>query len=78
MSDVKLLSISSGEELPKEEAPRTREGSVWVQIERVDSLRSRVSTVQVEQKWVKEYGSWKVDPTPWGEGLLWAEPERKE
>ena len=72
MTDAQVLSAEVGALLPKENRPRSREGTVMVRIERYDERVGKVETSNIEQFWAKEAGRWRVDgKVAWGPGQLW-------
>lgn len=61
LTDVSVVQVVVGDELPDDRLPETREGVAVVRIEGYDVRRGRVDVVTVEQHWVRSTHTWKVD-----------------
>ena len=61
LTDVSVVQVVVGEELPEERTPEKREGVVVVRVESYDIRRGKVEVVTVEQHWVRSRQSWLVD-----------------
>jgi hypothetical protein len=61
VSDVQVIQVEVGAELPEERLPERREGVALVRVELYDIAGTRVQVETVEQKWVKRGAMWFVD-----------------
>jgi len=61
VTDVSVIQVVVGEELPEARLPETREGTAMVRIEGYDIRRGRVEVVTLEQHWVRGAHTWLVD-----------------
>jgi len=73
VTEVGVLQVVVGEELPDARAPETREGVAVVRIEGYDVRSGRVEVVSLEQHWVRADRVWKVDAerSPVGASRAW-------
>ncbi|MDP2317707.1 MAG: hypothetical protein Q8P41_32775 [Pseudomonadota bacterium] len=61
LTDVSVVQVVVGDELPEEREPETREGVAVVRIEAYDIRRGKVDVVTLEQHWVRTAHTWTVD-----------------
>ncbi|MFZ5479891.1 MAG: hypothetical protein ACOZNI_24215 [Myxococcota bacterium] len=61
ISDVKVVQVEVGAELPEERLPERREGVALVRVEVYDVAGTRLTVETVEQSWVKRGPVWFVD-----------------
>lgn len=73
ITDVSVVSVVVGEELPEERLPEKREGVAVVRVESFDDRKGKVEVVTYEQHWVRSTLGWKVDAeqSPLGADRPW-------
>lgn len=73
VSDVVIVQLALGEELPEERLPERREATALVRLEVADAVRYKGETVTVEQHWIKRERAWYVDTarSPLGADRPW-------
>lgn len=73
MTDVQVMQVVVGPELPEERLPERREGTAVVRIEAWGIRDNRVGTWTIEQAWIKRERAWVVDTatSPLGSDRPW-------
>lgn len=73
LTDVSVVNVVVGDELPEDRLPEKREGVALVRLESYDIRLGKVEVVTVEQHWVRDTLGWKVDAeqSPLGADRPW-------
>jgi hypothetical protein len=73
ITDVSVMSVVVGEELPDDRLPEMREGVALVRLESFDDRGGKVEVFTYEQHWVRDALGWKVDAeqSPLGSDRPW-------